>query len=285
MRISTAVHPDEYCRSAPPLNEFPPAPVTLALPCSPENEEVPHGEKDQGQGGPEAEVGERSVAERDRPHRPRLEAQRPGRAGGREGGRGVSWEDVEGMSEEAVYALLFPGRGDAGPAYADPGWARVHRELAKTSVALKLLHAEYADGCAEAGAPSMSYDRFCKRHRQYTVSRNVVGRVGHKAGRNMDVDCSGSTMRLVDVAQGPQEAAGHTQVDRARRLQREGRGGEQQDQGGNQAGLRLSEHRQPDRPHHVKVLGPEAGPAGAGGVGFYPHELTKPLFNVSAGII
>lgn len=36
-------------------------------------------------GDPEAEVGERSVAERDRPHRPRLEAQRPGRAGGREG--------------------------------------------------------------------------------------------------------------------------------------------------------------------------------------------------------
>ena len=41
------------------------------LPCSPENEEVPHGEKDQGQGGPEAEVGERAFAERDRPHRPR----------------------------------------------------------------------------------------------------------------------------------------------------------------------------------------------------------------------
>lgn len=72
--------------------------------------------------------------------------------------RGVSWEDVEGMSEEAAYALLFPGRGDAGPVHADPDWARVHRELARTGVTLKLLHAEYADGCAEAGAPSMSYD-------------------------------------------------------------------------------------------------------------------------------
>lgn len=38
--------------------------------------------------------------------------------------RGVSWEDVEGMSEEAAYALLFPGRGDAGPVHADPDWAR-----------------------------------------------------------------------------------------------------------------------------------------------------------------
>ena len=48
--------------------------------------------------------------------------------------RGVSWEDVEGMSEEAAYALLFPGRGDAGPVHADPDWARVHRELARTDV-------------------------------------------------------------------------------------------------------------------------------------------------------
>ena len=116
--------------------------------------------------------------------------------------RGVSWEDVEGMSEEAAYALLFPGRGDAGPVHADPDWARVHRELARTGVTLKLLHAEYADECAEAGAPSMSYDRFCKRYRQYTVSRNVVSRVGHKAGRNMEVDWSGPTMRLVDPATG-----------------------------------------------------------------------------------
>ena len=55
---------------------------------------------------------------------------------------------------------------------------------------------------ARRPAPSMSYDRFCKRYRQYTVSRNVVSRVGHKAGRNMEVDWSGPTMRLVDPATG-----------------------------------------------------------------------------------
>ena len=75
LRIGTAAHPNEYCRSAPPLNAMPCTPVMLRLPCSRVNEEVPDGEKDQGQGGPEAEVGERAFAERDRPHRPRLEAQ------------------------------------------------------------------------------------------------------------------------------------------------------------------------------------------------------------------
>ena len=67
-----------------------------------------------------------------------------------------------------------------------------------------------------------------------------------------------------------------TQVDRARGVQREGRGGEQQDQGGHQAGLRLPQHRQPDRPHHAQVLGPEAGPAGAGGVAF-THTNSRSL--------
>lgn len=48
----------------------------------------------------------------------------------------------------------------------------------------------------------MSYDRLCKHYRQYTVSRNVVSRVGHKAGRNMEVDWPEPTMRLVDPATG-----------------------------------------------------------------------------------
>ena len=107
-----------------------------------------------GGGDPEAEVGERSVAERDRPHaHVSKHSVQDVLVAARE--RGVSWEDVVGMSEEAAYALLFPGKGDAGPAYTGPDWARVHRGLAKTGVTLKLLHAEYADGCVEAEAPSL----------------------------------------------------------------------------------------------------------------------------------
>ena len=38
---------------------------------------------------------------------------------------------VEGMPEESTYALLFPGRVDAGPLHADPDWAHVHRGLVR----------------------------------------------------------------------------------------------------------------------------------------------------------
>lgn len=57
------------------------------------------------------------------------------------------------------------------------------------------------------------------------------------------------------VEEGQAQARRHPQVDRARRLQRPRRGGEQQDQGGGQAGLRVPQHRQPHSPRDAEVLG------------------------------
>lgn len=117
-------------------------------------------------------------------------------------GRGVSWEDVEGMPDREAYALLFPERVHDGPVYPDPDWDRVHRELARVGVTLKRLHAEYRDEAAAKDEPAMSYDRFCKRCREFAARTQVAGRVGRKAGRTMEVDWAGPTMRLVDPATG-----------------------------------------------------------------------------------
>lgn len=114
----------------------------------------------------------------------------------------VAWEEAELMSAGEVYARLFPERERPGPVYPDPDWDAVHAELAKVGVTLRLLRGEYREECAARGEAAMSYDRFCKRYRQFTVSRNVVSRVGRKAGRNMEVDWSGPTMSLVDPATG-----------------------------------------------------------------------------------
>lgn len=114
----------------------------------------------------------------------------------------VSWDDVEPMSDAEAYALLFPERVHDGSAYADPDWEHVHRELARVGVTLKRLHAEYRDGRRSKGEPFMSYDRFCKRYRELAVSRQVVSRVGHRAGRILEVDWAGPTMSLVDPATG-----------------------------------------------------------------------------------
>ena len=64
---------------------------------------------------------------------------------------GIDYGDVADSSDEEVCALLFPDRNVREDVYADPDWERVHRELARTGVTLKLLHAEYVDSCAAEG--------------------------------------------------------------------------------------------------------------------------------------
>ena len=63
----------------------------------------------------------------------------------------VSYDGVEDKTDDEVYALLFPGRGVIESAYEQPDWARVHSELGRVGVTLKLLHAEYADSCRVKG--------------------------------------------------------------------------------------------------------------------------------------
>ena len=115
---------------------------------------------------------------------------------------GIGWAEAEGMSDAEVYAALFPEKVRDRDVYPDPDWDRVHRELARVGVTLKRLHEEYRDGQRPKGEPLMSYDRFRKRHREFTVGRQVVSRVGHKAGRVLEVDWAGPTMALVDPATG-----------------------------------------------------------------------------------
>lgn len=115
---------------------------------------------------------------------------------------GIGWAEAEGMSDAEVYAALFPEKVRDRDVYPDPDWERVHRELARVGVTLKRLHEEYRDEQRSKGEPFMSYDRFCKRYREFTVRRQVVSRVGHRAGRMLEVDWAGPTMALVDPATG-----------------------------------------------------------------------------------
>lgn len=115
---------------------------------------------------------------------------------------GLGWGDVEGMSDAEAYALLFPGKHADEAVYPDPDWARVHRELARVGVTLKLLHEEYAAGEAEAGRPHMSYDRFCKRYGDWVTEHDLTSRVEHKAGQVAEVDWSGPTIQLFDAVTG-----------------------------------------------------------------------------------
>lgn len=115
---------------------------------------------------------------------------------------GPGWDDVASLDEAQVYARLFPG-GVYDSVYAQPDWADVHRELAR-GVTLKLLHGEYVERCRAAGETAMGYDRFCKTYQQHVLVTGAASRVGHEAGRTVEVDWSGPTMHLSDPVTGVQ---------------------------------------------------------------------------------
>ena len=115
---------------------------------------------------------------------------------------GVGFVDVAELDEAAVYARLFPGRGEHESVHAQPDWTVVHRELARVGVTLKLLHGEYVDRCHAERATAMGYDRFCKTYQHHVLVAGAASRVGHKAGQSVEVDWSGPTMALTDPVSG-----------------------------------------------------------------------------------
>ncbi len=117
---------------------------------------------------------------------------------------GIDYDVVAGLDDAAVYARLFPGRGEHESVHAQPDWEQVHRELAKVGVTLKLLHGEYVDACRADGSPAMGYDRFCKTYQRHVLITGAASRVGHTAGQSVEVDWSGKTMQLTDPVTGQQ---------------------------------------------------------------------------------
>lgn len=91
--------------------------------------------------------------------------------------------------------------------YEQPDWTGIHRELARVGVTLRILHGEYADECASAGRPRMGRDRFRKQHAAYAARTGVTSGVEHRAGRAIEVDLAGKTIRIVDPVTGDESGA------------------------------------------------------------------------------
>lgn len=117
---------------------------------------------------------------------------------------GITWNQVRDMGDDEVYALFYPGKYVRESVFEEPDWNRVHAEMAKVGVNLRLLHDEYRDVCARTHKVAMGYTRFCERYAEYTVANNLTKRIEHKAGVSCEVDWSGPTVGkgLVDPITG-----------------------------------------------------------------------------------
>ncbi|MEG2871272.1 MAG: IS21 family transposase, partial [Clostridium sp.] len=116
--------------------------------------------------------------------------------------RGIVYADVKDISEDAVYRMFYPDKYAVEDLYEDPDYEKIHQELSKVGVTLKLLWEEYQDTCKGADKYPMGYTKFCKGYDEFTVERKLTNHLEHKPGIVAEVDWSGPTMSYIDTATG-----------------------------------------------------------------------------------
>lgn len=116
--------------------------------------------------------------------------------------KGLKFSDVKDMAENELYHLLFPDKHLNEEVFEKCDMEYVHTELGKIGVTLKLLHAEYLDECSRKEAIPMSYSKFCRDYRNYTIQGKFTSHIVHKPGEKIEVDWSGPTMEYLDLETG-----------------------------------------------------------------------------------
>lgn len=96
------------------------------------------------------------------------------------------------------------GKSAIRSVFAEPDWDRIHKEMARVGVNLRLLHDEHETECRNSCSIAMGYTRFCEGYGDHVVANSLAKRIEHKAGVSCEVDWSGPTIGrgLVDPTTG-----------------------------------------------------------------------------------
>jgi len=107
---------------------------------------------------------------------------------------GLTWEQVEGLSEAALDERLYGPREAASGERPRPDCAYLHAERKKAGVTLELLHLEYL----EKHPDGLRYTQFCDDYRAWARTHRLSMRQVHRAGEKLFLDYSGKKPHLVD---------------------------------------------------------------------------------------
>lgn len=113
-------------------------------------------------------------------------------------GVGLSWADIESMTDEQLEERLYGSRKASGQARPKPDPVWIHVERKKLGVTLELLHLEYL----EQHPDGYRYTQFCDHYRSWLKSRGLTMRQVHHAGEKLFVDYSGKRPFIVDSKTG-----------------------------------------------------------------------------------
>ena len=116
---------------------------------------------------------------------------------------GLKWPLPDDLDEESLHRLLFPTAGNKALATSPsvqvtPNWEKVHQELKKRNVTLRLLWTEYR----ESHLAGYGYSQFCDLYRTYSQKLDPPMRLNHKSGEKLFVDYAGDTLPVTDPETG-----------------------------------------------------------------------------------
>ena len=112
---------------------------------------------------------------------------------------GLTWEEVETLSDAELEERLFPPPPTRGASVRPlPDWAEVKHELRGKHVTLYVLWEEYRLSHPDA----YGYSRFCDLYRAWRTKLDLVMRQDHKAGEKLFVDYAGDTVPVISEETG-----------------------------------------------------------------------------------
>lgn len=106
------------------------------------------------------------------------------------------------MTNVWLEEFLYPEKQAIEKGYYPVDWEKVHKELQKKHVTLKLLHHEYAVSATEARKIPYAYRTFAEKYGQYAQKFKLTMPLRRKPGEIMEVDWAGTTLSIQDRATG-----------------------------------------------------------------------------------
>lgn len=106
----------------------------------------------------------------------------------------LKWTQIETLSDEDLFVLLFPDKKLSAATQYKPDWEKVFAELKRRGVKLRLLYEERV----ESQGLTLSYSQFCRQFKSWAKTKDISMKQIHAAGENLFVDFSGMNAAVTD---------------------------------------------------------------------------------------
>lgn len=106
------------------------------------------------------------------------------------------------MTNQWLEEFLFPEKLAIAKGYFPVDWEKIHLELQKKNITLKLLHNEYSQVARDNNKIPYAYRTFCRHYGKYAKKYKMTMPIKRKPGEIMEVDWAGNTLSVKDSYNG-----------------------------------------------------------------------------------